>query len=157
MIPDFCKRGSVLGKMLGWPKSSSCVSLKIKETFFMFTNNFIDLDMLSMLALSLYRLPVGRGRGVLNTFQCVTPPCSKGLCGQNVDSTKKLRKPLWTHPVSHSAFSVYCASLFFSHVTCVFTFLEIVKRNSPKRCVSSIFSIKTAAWRFTSFDVCLFF
>ena len=35
---------------------------KIKDTFFIFTNNFIDLDILSMLAVSRYWLLVGRGQ-----------------------------------------------------------------------------------------------
>ena len=38
-------------------------SCKIKDTFFSFINNFIDLDLLIMKALSRYRFPVGRGQG----------------------------------------------------------------------------------------------
>ena len=38
--------------LLGWPKSSLSVFHKIKYTFFIFTNNFIDLAILSMLAIS---------------------------------------------------------------------------------------------------------
>ena len=38
--------------VLGWPKSPSSFFRKIKGTFFMFTNNFIDLGILSMSAIS---------------------------------------------------------------------------------------------------------
>ena len=37
---------------LGWPKSPYGFSQKIKDTFFIFMNNSIDLDILSMLAIS---------------------------------------------------------------------------------------------------------
>ena len=36
---------------------------KIKDTFFVFTNNFFDLDIWSMSAVSRYWLLVGRGQG----------------------------------------------------------------------------------------------
>ena len=48
---------------LGGPKSLFSFFLKIKHTFFIFTNNFIDLHVLSMLAMSLYWLLGGRGQG----------------------------------------------------------------------------------------------
>ena len=55
--PFICKYNSyglkISGlKLLGWPKSLFSFSCKIKDTFFIFTNNFIDLDILSMLASS---------------------------------------------------------------------------------------------------------
>ena len=50
---------------------------KIKDTFLIFTNNFIDLDIWSMSAISRCWLLVGRDQG----------------CCQNVNSTKKLHKP----------------------------------------------------------------
>ena len=37
---------------IGWPKSPYGVFHKTKDTFFIFTNNFIDLDVLSRLAIS---------------------------------------------------------------------------------------------------------
>ena len=37
---------------LGWPKSLYVFFCKIKGTLFIFTNNFIDVDILSMLAIS---------------------------------------------------------------------------------------------------------
>ena len=49
--------------VLGWPKSPLCFFHKIKDTFFIFSNNFIDLDILSMSAISHYWLLVGRGQG----------------------------------------------------------------------------------------------
>ena len=49
--------------VLGWPKSPFSFFCKVKDTFFIVTNNFIDLDILSMLAISPYWLLVGRGQG----------------------------------------------------------------------------------------------
>ena len=57
---------------------------KIKDTFFIFTNNF-DLDILSMSAISHYWLLVGRGLGVLlNIFQCIRQPSSKDLAKMSI-------------------------------------------------------------------------
>ena len=47
-------------KLLGWPKSLLSFFCKIRDTLFIFTNNCIDLDILSMLAISCYLLLVGR-------------------------------------------------------------------------------------------------
>ena len=49
--------------LLGWPKSLFSFFHKIKDKFFIFTNNFIDLDILSMSAISCYWPLVGRVRG----------------------------------------------------------------------------------------------
>ena len=48
---------------MGWLKSLFRFFCQIKDTFFPFTNNFIDLDILSMSAISSYCLLVGRGQG----------------------------------------------------------------------------------------------
>ena len=50
-------------EVLGWPKSPLCFFHKIKDTFFIFTSNFIDLDILNMSAVSCYWLLLGRGWG----------------------------------------------------------------------------------------------
>ena len=58
---------------------------------FIFTYNFIDLAILSLSALSHYWLLVGRGQGaLLNIFQSLGQPHSKGLFGQNVNRSWKL-------------------------------------------------------------------
>ena len=68
-------------------------------------------------------------------------------------SRTKLRKPLLTHSISHSTFSIHRTNLFVCF-SCVFTFLEIMKHNMPKMLLfSSIFSIKMATQKFTNFDV----
>ena len=47
-----------------------------------------------------------------------------------------------THSISHSTFSTYCTNLFL-HFSYFFTFLEIIKRNMPKCCLSSfVFNTK---------------
>ena len=101
--------------LLGWPKSQFSFFRKIKDTFFIFTNNLIDLDILRMSAVSCYWLLVGRGQGILlNILQSIRQPHSKEIFGQNVNSTKKLRKPLLTYLISHSTFSIYGTNLFFA-------------------------------------------
>ena len=93
--------------LLGRPKSLLRFSFcKIKDTVFIFTNNFIDLDILTMSAISRYWLLVGRG-------QCIRQPHSKELFGRNVSSTKKRHKALLTRSIGHSAFSIHCTSVFF--------------------------------------------
>ena len=49
--------------MLVWPKSPFSFFCKIKDTFFIFTNNSIDLGILSMSAASCYWLLMDRGQG----------------------------------------------------------------------------------------------
>ena len=49
--------------LLGWLKCPFRFFYKIKDTFFIFINNFIDLDILSMSAISHYWLLVGRSQG----------------------------------------------------------------------------------------------
>ena len=40
-------------------------------------------------------------------------------------------KPLLTHSISHSIFSIHCTNLFL-HFRCIVTFLEIIKHSMPK-------------------------
>ena len=47
-------------------------------------------------------------------------------------SSTKLHKPLLTHLISHSTFSICCTNHFFVCFSCVFTFLEIIKHNMLK-------------------------
>ena len=54
---------AVCPHILGWPKSLVRFVYKVKTTFFTFTNNFIDLDMLSVSAISCYWVPVVEPRG----------------------------------------------------------------------------------------------
>ena len=118
----------------------------------MFTNNFIDLDILSVSATSCYWLLVGRGRGAAKHLPVHKTAPQQRIIWPNVNSTKKLHKPLLTCSISHSAFSIHCTNLFL-YFRCVFTFLEIIKHNTPKCCIFfSIFSIKIAAQKFTDFD-----
>ena len=49
--------------ILGRPKRPFSFFCKIKDTVFIFTSNFTDLDILSMSATSHYWLLVGRGQG----------------------------------------------------------------------------------------------
>ena len=60
---DIPTREVPTGSILGRPKSLFRFFHKIKDTFFIFTNNFIDLDILSMSTVSCYWLLVGQGQG----------------------------------------------------------------------------------------------
>ena len=93
---------------MGWPKSLFSFFHKTKHTFFIFTNNFIDLDILSMSAIPHYWRP----RVLLNILQCIRPPHSNRLFGQHTSSTKKLHKPLLTHLILTEP-SPYTAQIFF--------------------------------------------
>ena len=117
--------------VLGWPKIPFSFFCKIKDTFFIFTKNFTDLDILSYVGYLPLLAPGGwRPEVLLNIFQCIIQPTAKELFGQNVNSTKKLCKPLLTCSISHSTFSIHCTNLFL-HFSCI-TFLAIKKHNTPK-------------------------
>ena len=98
---------------------------KIK-TFLIFTNNRIDLDVLSVSVLSclvehcLFPVtsPFDRSR-----LQWVCPTAEHRLGGT---SSVKLHKPLPTRSISRSACSVHCASLFL----CSVAFLLFLKQQS---------------------------
>ena len=83
-----------------------------------FTSNFIDLGILSVSAVSRSWLPEGRGQGCCQTPSSAQDgPTAKGcLLGQNVNSAKKLHKPLLTHSISHSTFSIHGTNLFLVSV-----------------------------------------
>ena len=86
---------------------------KIKDTFFIFTKNFTDLDILSYVGYLPLLAPGGwRPEVLLNIFQCIIQPTAKELFGQNVNSTKKLCKPLLTRSISHSTFSIHGTNLY---------------------------------------------
>ena len=89
-----------------------CFTFSIKDTFFIFTSNLINLDIQRMSSISHYWCLVGRGQKLPNIFQCKTQPHSKDLFGQNVNSTVKLHEPLLTRSISHSSFSIHCTHLF---------------------------------------------
>ena len=130
----FCTLGPFsLQQVLGWPKSPFSFFHKIKDTFFIFTNNFIDLDSLRVSAVSCYWLLVGRGQGAAKLFLMHKTAPRKDLFGQNINSTKKHRKPLLTHSItiSHRTISTHCTNLFL-HFSCIFTFLEIIKHSLLK-------------------------
>ena len=129
--------------VLGWPKSLFGFSRKIKDTFFIFTNDFIDLVILSMSLSPAIGFQSGEAGVLLIICQCRRQPRGKGSFGPNVPGTRTLHKPLLPRSISLSAFSTHCTNLL--RFSCIFTFLETVKHNTPKHCIfSSIFCIKMA-------------
>ena len=113
-------------------KSVQFFFCKIKDTFFIFTNHSIDLDILKISALSHYWLLVDRARGAVKHLPVHQTAHSKELVGHNDNSAKKLCKPLLTCSIGHSTFSIHCTNLFLCVFGCVFTFLKITTHNTPK-------------------------
>ena len=70
----------------------------------------------------------------------------------------KLRKPLLTHLISHSNFSIHRTNLFFLHFSCVFICLKIIKHDMLHMLlIFSIFNIKMAAQKFTNLGFLRFY
>ena len=103
-------------KIMGWPKSPLNLFCKIKGIFFIFTNNFIDLDILSILAISHCWLL--EAKGAANHLPMHKSPTAKKLFGQHVNSIKKLHKLLLTYLISHCT-SIYCTNNFL-HFSCFY-------------------------------------
>ena len=104
---------SVFCYVLGWPKSPFSFFHKMKDTFFIFTNNCIDLDILNISALSRYWLLVGGGQGC-----CKTPsnlqdsPTAKNYLATMSIVPRNFAKTFLTHSISHSI-SSNTAQIFF--------------------------------------------
>ena len=110
-IPSTLHPGVAGSSVLGWPKSPYGFSVKWK-TFFFFTNNFIDGDILSMLADSHmveHWLLLVMSRFDYHQLQLVTRLWN--IVHQEISSTK-LHKALSTRSISLSTFSTHRTSLF---------------------------------------------
>ena len=124
--------------ILGWTKSPFGFTHKIKDTFLIFTNNFIDLDILSMwLPHTWFNVDCSQCLDLIAiNFNCLpsclsTQPWSIVQCEI---SSIKLCKPLLTCSISHSTFSIHGTNLFLCF-SCVFPILAIIKHNMPKTCM----------------------
>ena len=99
--------------------------VKVSLTPLIYTNNFIDLAILSTWALSHVVERHGRTSIVLNyclnlisiDFTWSTRPWS--IVQREIPSTK-LRKPLLACSVSHSTFSTHCTNFFFAFQLCFY-------------------------------------
>ena len=69
--------GLVFPVIWGWPETPFSFFHKIKGTLFIFTNNLIELDMLSMSTISSYWLVVGRGQGSAKRLPMYDSPTGK--------------------------------------------------------------------------------
>ena len=118
-------------KILGWPKSPFIFFHKIKDAFFIFTNNLIDLDIWGTLVLS-------------HVVECWlfsinaliwSPSTSTGPADPGASSSKKSPARNFNHfPHVHSvaAPSPHTALILFLHFRRIFTFLEVIKQNTLK-------------------------
>ena len=130
MWTDFLKDWKT--KLLGWPKCPFSFFYKIKDTFFIFTNNFVDLDILSMSPLSptWHNIDCSQLVYQFDCYNCYWCIWSWSIVQKEISITK-LNIPPLTHLINHSTFSVYCTHLFL-HFSCIFTFLEMKKHNMTK-------------------------
>ena len=121
--------------------------------FFIFTDNFIDLDIWRMPALSCmvecWLFSVNVSIWSLST----STGLSDWRFAQWEISSMKLHKPVLTRSINHSTFSMYTTNLFL-HFSCIFMFLEIIKHNIPKNVAYFLLSsiLKAATQKFTNFD-----
>ena len=112
-----CGRHSTHHPVLsGWyycrPKRLLRFFHEIKDTVFIFTNNFSDLDVLSMSAVSRYGLLVGRGRGAAEHLPLPkTAPQQRIIWPKCQQYTKPRKLPL-TRSIRHSTFSAHGRNLF---------------------------------------------
>ena len=148
-------------QILDWLKCLYGFFHKIKDTFFIFTNNFIDLDILSTGAISHVKLHCSQLMSQLDCYQLQLVYLTIEHHPER-NLQQKLPKPLVTSSVtwnnceiSHvqTALSPYTAQISFC-ISVVFTFLEIINIICQKCCrFSSIFNIKILAQKFTNFYV----
>ena len=122
---------NTVAQILGRPKGPFYLH-KIKDIFFIFPNNFTDLDILSMSAISL------RGRTLIVPDYCldlIVISCSwfTRTCGvvQRGVSGTGLHKPLYTFDQPQRLLHARRKSLVL-RFSCVFTFLEMMKHNMPE-------------------------
>ena len=121
LFPDTEHTGK--DKVLGWPNSSFSFLRNIKDTFFIFTNNFTDLYFEDVGSLPVLASSGQRPGVLVNICQCTRQPHSKELFGRNINSTKKLHKPLLTVQ-SVAAPSPYAAQIFFCISVACLPFLK---------------------------------
>ena len=147
-----------LPEILGWPKSLFSFFHEIKDTFFIFTNNFIDWDIFSMLAIShvvkrwLYSINVS-----------IWSLSISSVLPHHGTSSSSQKSPAWnftkhfwcvrsvTTPPPHTAQIFF----FFWHFSWRF-YLSWNKKNIicwKCHISSSIFNIKMATQKFTNFGV----
>ena len=110
--------------VLGWPKSLFSLFHKIKGTFFIFTSNFIDLDILIISAISQV---VDHWLFSVNVL-IWSLSTSTGLPDRGTSSS--MNSPEWNlanlfwHVQSVTVPSPYTAHKSFLHFSCVLPFLE---------------------------------
>ena len=113
--------------IFGWPKCPFSFFHKIKDTIFILNNNFIDLDILSMSAISHLVLLINVSIWLLSTslvYPTVEPPPERNL-------QHETSQQLFICSVSHFTFSIQCTKLFLCF-SCVFTFLEKIRHGRPR-------------------------
>ena len=117
--------------ILGWPKSPVSLFHKIKGAFFIFTNNFIDLDILNMSTITHYWLLVVEVRSVPKHLSIHKTAPQQRIIWPKWQEYQETSQTLLTRLMSHNTFSIYCTNLFLCF-SCVFIFLEITKHNMLK-------------------------
>ena len=137
--------------LLGWPRSPYDFFHNIKSTFFIFTSNFIDLDILSTLAISSMVELCSQLMSQFDHYQLqLVYLTMEHHPVRNLQH--ETSKPFLTGSISHCISSIHWTNLFLCF-SCIFTFLEIIKHNMPTMMhIFFHFSIKMATQKFTNFD-----
>ena len=108
---------SSLHERFTWPKSLYGFFHKIKDTFSIFTSNFIDLDILSISALSRvvehWLFSINVSIWSLST--------STGLPDRGASHVQSVIAP----------FPIHCTNVFL-RFSCIFSFFEVIKHNVQK-------------------------
>ena len=125
-------------KTLGWPKSLFSFFHNVKDTFFIFTNNFIDLDIRSMLAISRitfigikwYNIYFSQLMSRFDRYQLQLVYLTMEHCPARNLQHETLQTTF--DMFSQSQHLLHRLHKSFLHFGCVFTFLEIIKHNMPK-------------------------
>ena len=120
------------GDSIGLAQSPFSIFLKIKDAFFVFTNNFIVLNILRMSTIFLvvehWLFSINVSIWLLST--------STGLPDHGASSSEK--SPAWNFTNCFDTFSQSQHLLhtlhesFFWCFSCIFTFLDVIKHNTPK-------------------------
>ena len=98
-----------------WVAPKVPMAFSTKDTFSFFTNNFIDLDILSMwLSPAWCSLDCSQFMSQFDHYQRqpVSPTLNLKSIIQWEISSPKFHQPLLTHRIGHSTFSTHCMNLF---------------------------------------------
>ena len=132
-------------EVLGWPKNWCVFFCKIKDTFFIFTNNFIWIFWVCQLSPAWYNIDCSQLMSLFDRYQLqLVCPTVEHRPARTVEIP-----PAWNfinhfwHVWSVTAHTLYTAQIFFCVSVAFLPFLKLQSIICQKCCIfSSIFNIK---------------